>query len=129
MKLMGSGHTAAVARATSYFSDTSYFNDMTGGMGSAYSLTSDEALMERVKKVCEEHLHMPVSSQLTTKSGGSEDVSYMMRRVQEQGGQATFMRVLTKEAGPGHSRIFDIDEKVLPNAVKIFCGTVYDIMK
>ena len=79
--------------------------------------------------VCEEHLHMPVSSQLTTKSGGSEDVSYMMRRVQEQGGQATFMRVLTKEAGPGHSRIFDIDEKVLPNAVKIFCGTVYDIMK
>lgn len=33
MKLMSSGHTAAVARATSYFSDTSYFNDMTGGIG------------------------------------------------------------------------------------------------
>ncbi|MCI8512933.1 MAG: insulinase family protein [Lachnospiraceae bacterium] len=33
MKLMASGHTAAVARATSYFSDTSYFNDMTGGIG------------------------------------------------------------------------------------------------
>ncbi len=33
MKLMGSGHTAAVARATAYFSDTSYFNDMTGGIG------------------------------------------------------------------------------------------------
>ena len=33
MKLMGSGHTAAVARATSYFSDTSYYNDMTGGIG------------------------------------------------------------------------------------------------
>lgn len=33
MKLMGSGHTAAVARATSYFSDTSYFNDLTGGIG------------------------------------------------------------------------------------------------
>lgn len=33
MKLMGSGHSAAVARATSYFSDTSYFNDMTGGIG------------------------------------------------------------------------------------------------
>lgn len=97
-------------------------------MGSAYSLASDEALMERVKDVCENHLHMPVSNLLTTKSGGSEDVSYMMRRVQEQGGQATFMRALTKEAGPGHSRIFDVDEKVLPNAVKIFCGTVYNIM-
>lgn len=33
MKLMGSGHTAAVARATSYFSDTSFFNDLTGGIG------------------------------------------------------------------------------------------------
>jgi len=33
MRLMGSGHTAAVARATSYFSDTSCFNDMTGGIG------------------------------------------------------------------------------------------------
>lgn len=33
MKLMSSGHTAAVARATAYFSDTSYFNDMTGGIG------------------------------------------------------------------------------------------------
>ena len=33
MKLMGSGHTAAVARATSYFSGTSYFNDLTGGIG------------------------------------------------------------------------------------------------
>lgn len=32
MKLMGSGHTVAVARATSYFSDSSYFNDMTGGL-------------------------------------------------------------------------------------------------
>ncbi len=33
MKLMGSGHTVAVARATSYFSDTSYYNDLTGGIG------------------------------------------------------------------------------------------------
>ncbi len=32
MKLMGSGHTIAVSRATSYFSDTSYYNDLTGGI-------------------------------------------------------------------------------------------------
>ena len=97
-------------------------------MGAANSLASSEALMERVKRVCEEELHMPVAEDLSSKNGGSEDVSYMMNRVQEQGGQATFMRVLTHEAGPGHSRIFDIDEQVLPNAVKIFCGVVYDIM-
>jgi len=52
----------------------------------------------------------------------------MMRRVQEQGGQATFMRILTKESAPGHNRRFDFDEQALPNAVKIFCGTVYNIL-
>lgn len=97
-------------------------------MGGAYSLTSDQALMDRVRKVCEEKLHLPVAETTSSKSGGSEDVSYMMARVQEQGGQATFMRVLTPEAAPGHNRRFDFDETVLPNAVKIFCGTVYDIL-
>ena len=33
MKLDQGGHSAAVARATSYFSAGSYFNDMTGGIG------------------------------------------------------------------------------------------------
>lgn len=33
MKLTNGGHSAAVARATSYFSDTSYYNDITGGIG------------------------------------------------------------------------------------------------
>ncbi len=98
-------------------------------MGSAYSLASDQELMDRVRRVCEENLHMQVSDVTSSKNGGSEDVSYMMHRVQEQGGQATFMRVLTKEAGPAHNRRFDFDEQVLPNAVKVFCGTVYDIMK
>lgn len=98
-------------------------------MGAAYSLTSDQELMDRVRKVCEEHLHLPVSEVTSSRNGGSEDVSYMMHRVQEQGGQATFMRVLTKEAGPAHNRRFDFDEQVLPNAVKVFSGTVYDILK
>ena len=98
-------------------------------VGSAFSLTSDMELVKRIRRVCEEDLGLTVSETDTVKNGGSEDVSYMMRRVQEQGGQATFMRVLTKEAGPGHSRIFDFDEQVLPNAVKIFCGTVCDILK
>ena len=33
MKLEGACHSAAVARATSYFSPTSYYNDRTGGIG------------------------------------------------------------------------------------------------
>ena len=98
-------------------------------MGSAYSLTSDQALIDRIRRVCTEDLHLPVADMDSAKSGGSEDVSYMMRRVQEQGGEATFMRILTHESAPGHNRRFDFDETILPNAVKIFCGTVYDILK
>lgn len=95
-------------------------------MGSANSLTSDTFMMALVKDVCEQ-LHMPVSKTMSLVSGGSEDVSYMMNRVQEQGGHATFMRLLTEEAGPGHNRRFDFDEAVLSNGVKIFCATVYRI--
>lgn len=97
-------------------------------MGSAYSLTSDQALMDRIRRVCEEHLKLPVSETTSSRNGGSEDISYMMRRVQEQGGQATFMRLLTPEAGPAHNRRFDFREDALVNGVKIFCGTVYDIL-
>lgn len=32
MRLMSSGHTAAVSRATSYFSDVSYYNEITPGI-------------------------------------------------------------------------------------------------
>ena len=39
-------------------------------MGAAYSLASDEALMERVRRVCEEHLHLPVSNTTSSKSSG-----------------------------------------------------------
>lgn len=98
-------------------------------MGGAQSLTSDLELAERVRKVCEEDLHLAVSPITSTRSGGSEDISYMMARVQEHGGQATFMRALTKTSAPAHNRRFDVDEAVLPNAVKIFSGVVYDIMK
>ncbi|MCI8512405.1 MAG: M20 family metallo-hydrolase [Lachnospiraceae bacterium] len=97
-------------------------------MGSAHSLTSDAVLIDRVRKVCEQDLKLPVAKMDSSKNGGSEDVSYMMNRVQEQGGQATFMRVLTKTSAPGHNRRFDFDESVLPNAVKIFCGVIYDIL-
>lgn len=33
MRLNNAGHSASVARATAYFSDTSYYNDITGGIG------------------------------------------------------------------------------------------------
>ena len=40
-------------------------------MGAANSLASSEALMERVKRVCEEDLHLPVAKEMSSKNGGS----------------------------------------------------------
>lgn len=96
-------------------------------MGAASSMASSPEMMARIRRVCEEHLGLCVTREDSMKMGGSEDVSCMVCRVQEHGGEAAFMRLLTPEAGSAHSREFDFDEKVLADGVKIFCGTVYDI--
>ena len=96
-------------------------------MGAAESLTSDEALCnalgESAKKV-----GLQVRPGML-QSFGSEDFSYMMNKVQENGGQATFMRTLSVQAAAAHNRNFDFGEEVLVNGVKAFCATVYDLMK
>lgn len=89
-------------------------------MGSALSMSSDEALAKKVKEVCERLGDIRVSSTLMSKNSGSEDISYMMNRVLEHGGQAVFMRGLTTITGDAHERNFDFDESVLLNLVKIF---------
>lgn len=98
-------------------------------MGSAYSLESDRVLMERIQNVCQNRMGMKVNPHIRMKAGGSEDISYMMKCVQDHGGQASFMRIMAKTAGPGHSRQFDFDEHMMINGVKAFCGVAYDIMK
>lgn len=99
-------------------------------VGGAYSLDSDEKLALRIKRVCEDHLPgIQVSDILKSRNGGSEDISYMMKRVQDHGGQASFMRVLTRTAAPAHARAFDFDEQVLTKAVAVFSAAAFDIMK
>ncbi|MBR3836742.1 MAG: amidohydrolase [Clostridia bacterium] len=98
-------------------------------MGAAESMTSDDALAKRVARVCAEKLGMKVSSNLMMVLKGSEDVSYMMNRVQEKGGQACFIRVRTPLQGIAHNRRYNFDESYLPRAVKVFCGMVYDLLK
>ncbi|MFB5677181.1 amidohydrolase [Paenibacillus terreus] len=50
---------------------------------------------------------------------GSEDASYMIRRVQEQGGKATYMIIGTDLPAPHHHPEFDIHEAVLSPAVTL----------
>ena len=51
--------------------------------------------------------------------GASEDASLLIRRVQERGGQATYMIIGTTIPAPHHHQKFDIDEQALPVAVEL----------
>jgi aminobenzoyl-glutamate utilization protein A len=56
--------------------------------------------------------------------GGSEDATFLMRRVQEQGGQATYVVVGTDHPGGHHTPRFDVDEATLPTAVEVLTRSV-----
>ena len=97
-------------------------------MGAAESLTSDETLAQQLADFWKE-CGFAVSDTLMMSLGGSEDYSYMMNRVQQQGGKALFFRALTTCYAGAHNRRFDFDEVFLENGVKLFCSAVYNLMK
>ncbi|WP_424019631.1 amidohydrolase [Halorientalis pallida] len=56
--------------------------------------------------------------------GGSEDATYLMRHVQEQGGKAAFVCVGTDHPGGHHTATFDVDEDSLPVGVAVLADTI-----
>ncbi|PTM59060.1 amidohydrolase [Desmospora activa] len=54
----------------------------------------------------------------TRQAGGSEDATYMMERVKQRGGLASYLVFGTTLAAEHHNEKFDIDEQVLPLAAK-----------
>ncbi|MFM1653362.1 amidohydrolase [Brevibacillus sp. B_LB10_24] len=52
-------------------------------------------------------------------SMGSEDASFLIRRVQERGGKGTYMAIGTDIPAPHHHPKFDIQEEILPRAVQL----------
>ena len=98
-------------------------------VGSADSIVCDMALVERIAAVCTEKLGMHTPEDLLSDGLGSEDVACMMNRVRSHGGQASFMRICSPQVGGAHNRGYDFDESYLAKSVKIFCATVFDLMK
>ncbi|MDR1977985.1 MAG: amidohydrolase [Synergistaceae bacterium] len=60
----------------------------------------------------------------TVQGGGSEDATWMMRRVQEGGGQATYLALGSNIAAPHHNGCFDIDESSMLLGVKALVAIV-----
>lgn len=59
------------------------------------------------------------TAQRWRQAGGSEDASLLVKRVQEQGGKATYMVIGTTLAAPHHNDHFDIDEESLSMGVEL----------
>ncbi|EGL81754.1 amidohydrolase [Caldalkalibacillus thermarum TA2.A1] len=78
---------------------------------------SDKEWVDIVQKACRNAIYVQhVLPHL--QAGGSEDATYMMRRVQERGGKATYMVFGTPLPAGHHHPCFDFDERVLMVAVE-----------
>jgi aminobenzoyl-glutamate utilization protein A len=97
-------------------------------MGGAQSASSDPELAERVEKNA---LKMDeFSIRQPEKGGGSEDFTYMMERVQSNGGLATNIGLGADLGGWGHHTAeFDFDERALSMAVKLLSVTTLDLLE
>ena len=88
-------------------------------VGKAQKGKSDEELSklvaEQAKRIDEIH-EIVEHAKLT----GSEDATYMMNRVQENGGKAVYLMFGTKRTADHHNSSFDFDGKVLKIAVKVY---------
>jgi aminobenzoyl-glutamate utilization protein A len=56
--------------------------------------------------------------------GGSEDATYLMRRVQERGGKAAYVGIGTDHPGGHHSATFDVDEASIRIGVDVLSGAI-----
>jgi aminobenzoyl-glutamate utilization protein A len=59
--------------------------------------------------------------------GGSEDATFLMRRVQERGGEAAYVCVGTDHPGGHHTPTFDVDEESIRIGVETLAGTVVEL--
>ena len=96
-------------------------------MGGAPAMESSWPLADRVRRAAQEQGY--TAAVLESMDGGSEDFSFMARRVIARGGEATFFSLLTPCAAVNHNDRFDFDEAILPLGVEVFVSTVLDIME
>ena len=94
-------------------------------LGRAPSARSDPELRDVVAGVARET--DGVTSLLEADHlGGSEDATFLMRRVQEQGGKAAYVGVGTDHPGGHHTPTFDVDEDTIGVGVDVLAGAIVE---
>jgi aminobenzoyl-glutamate utilization protein A len=91
--------------------------------GEAPRADSDEATAERVERAARAHPGVETTIP-SADFGASEDATYLMHRVNENGGNAAYAVVGTDHPGGHHTPTFDIDERSLELAVDVLADAV-----
>ncbi|QLG27489.1 amidohydrolase [Halorarum halophilum] len=92
-------------------------------LGRAPSATSDQELVDVVADVARDVTG--VDSVLERDQlGGSEDATFLMQAVQDNGGYATYVGIGTDHPGGHHTSTFDVDEESLDIGVELLSKAV-----
>jgi len=91
--------------------------------GEAPSAESDTELIELVQSAAQSHPDVERATR-RGKIGGSEDATFLMKRVQENGGLATYACIGTDHPGGHHTATFDVDEKSLGLGVDVLTEAI-----
>ena len=97
-------------------------------MGSAGSVTCDEDLVDKTVKILSEVDGVDEIIR-SADFGGGEDVTTMMRDVQEHGGQVTEMIIGMPLLAPHHNRLFDVDERVIGIGARVFASLALEVSR
>ncbi len=89
----------------------------------APSATSSDDLVDLVQDVTRSHPDVTRSVR-NDDLGGSEDATFLMQHVQDNGGLATYVCVGTDHPGGHHSETFDVDEDSLTIAVDVLTASI-----
>ncbi|MEE6209792.1 amidohydrolase [Salarchaeum sp. III] len=94
--------------------------------GEAPSAVSDAALTDIVYDVASatDGVDSPVESD---KLGGSEDATFLMQEVQDNGGLACYLAVGTDHPGGHHTATFDVDEASIPIGIDVLTDSILSI--
>ncbi len=92
-------------------------------LGRAPSATSDSNLASIIAEAAAE-VEGVESILERDELGGSEDATFLMERVQEQGGSATYVGIGTDHPGGHHTSRFDVDEASLEIGVETLSNAI-----
>ncbi|MFC6786127.1 amidohydrolase [Halobaculum halobium] len=95
-------------------------------LGRAPSATSDQELAGPIAEIAGE-VDGVTNVIERDELGGSEDATYMMQAVQDNGGYATYVGVGTDHPGGHHTSTFDVEEESLDIGVDFLTAAVLEI--